>query len=85
MMITGICEEEHEFETFAQEFNEQNDLHEVDADRNDFENVSDHEGLPPVNIMNVTGIVSNDTTTKNLLLIALKLLPLLPCRPRLTS
>ena len=59
---TGTCEEEHEFEAFAQEFNEQNNLHEVDADSNDFENVTEHEGLPPVNIMNITGIVSEDVS-----------------------
>ena len=56
---TGIFEEEHEFETFAQEFIEQNNLHEVAANRKDFEE------LPPVNIMNITGIVSDDVINWN--------------------
>ena len=55
--------EEHEFETFAQEFIEQNKWHEVATDKNDLENkatLSEHQDLPPINIRNITGIVSDD-------------------------
>ena len=60
---TGICEEEHEFETFAQEFIKHNNWHEVATDRNDQERIgtfSEHQELPPMNIMNITGVVSDD-------------------------
>ena len=51
----GNYEEVHEFEMFAQEF--------IEQDRNDLEkivNLSEHQELPPRNITNITGIVSND-------------------------
>ena len=61
---TGICEEEHEFETFAQEFVEQNNC--------------EHHELPPMNIMNITGVVSNGGSTET---IPVKKLPSKPMQP----
>ena len=54
---TGNFEEEHKFETFAQEFINQDDWHEVTTDRK--VTFSQHQEPPPRNIMNITGIVSN--------------------------
>ena len=54
---TSIFEEEHEFESFAQEFIEQNNRQDA-TDKFDFEN--ENQELPTVNIMNITGIMSND-------------------------
>ena len=51
----GDFEEVHELETFAQEF--------IEHERNDCEEKatsSEHQELLPMNIMNITGIVSND-------------------------
>ena len=45
----GNFEKEHEFETFAHEFIELNDWHEVNPDRNDLDNIetsSEHQELP---------------------------------------
>ena len=62
----GNFEEEHEFETFAREFIELNDWHEVATDRNDLDKIetfSEHQELPSMNIVNITGIVSDDGST----------------------
>ena len=47
-----IDDAEHEFETFAQEFIKLDDWHEV--------TFSEHQELLPMNIMNITGIESDD-------------------------
>ena len=51
-----ILEEEHEFETFAQEFIEQDDWHEAATDRNNFEEIltlNEHQEQHPMNILNI--------------------------------
>ena len=84
---TGTCEEDLEFAAFSHEFIEQNNLHEVAAERNYFENASEHEELPPVNIMNITGIVSNDVSFETIPWTPVKKLPSNSMQPpsRLTS
>ena len=51
------------------------------ADRNDFENAIEHEELPPVNIMNITGMVSNDVSIGTSPWKPVKKLPSKPMQP----
>ena len=81
---TGIFEEEHEFETFAQEFFMLSNCHEVAADSNDMEkmaNSSEHQELPRMNIMNITGLASNDESIGTIPWKPMKNLPVKPMQP----
>ena len=76
---TGNLEEEHEFETFAQEFIDLDDWHEVTTDRK--VTFSEHQEPPLMNIMNITGIVSNDESIGTIPWSPVKKLPAKPKQP----
>ena len=79
---TNIFEEEHEFETFAQEFIDQDDWHEVATDTNYTEKIvtfSDQQ--EPPHIMNITGIGTNDESIGTIPRTPVQKLPAKPIQP----
>ena len=81
---TDIFEEGHEFETFAQDFINQDDWHEVTTDTNYTEKIvafSDHQEPPPMNIMNITAFGSNDESIGMIPLTPVLKLPAKPIQP----
>ena len=76
--VTSNFVEEHEFERFAQEFMELDDWQEVATDSNDF---SKHQEPPPMNVMNITGIGSNDESIGTSPRTPVKKLPAKPIQP----
>ena len=72
----GDFEEVHEFETFAQDF--------IEQERNNFKEKatsSEHQELSPVNIMNITGIGSNDESIGTIPQTSVLKLPARPIQP----
>ena len=66
---TGIFEDEHEFESSAHEFIEPNNWQEGATDEIDLEKkvtFNEPQELTPMNIMNITGIVSNDESIETI-------------------
>ena len=79
-----IFEEGHEFETFAQDFINQDDWHEVTTDTNYTEKIvafSDHQEPPPMNIMNITAFGSNDESIGTIPQTSVLKLPAKPIQP----
>ena len=75
---TGIFEDEHEFESSAQEFIKQNNWQEAATDKIDF---SKHKELHSMNVINITGILSKDESTRTIPWTPVKKLPAKPIQP----
>ena len=75
---TGIFEDEHEFESSAQEFIKQNNWQEAATDKIDF---SKHKELHSMNVINITGILSNDESIRTIPWTPVKKLPAKPIQP----
>ena len=75
---TGIFEDGHDFESSAQEFIKQNNWQEAATDKIDF---SKHKELHSMNVINITGILSNDESIRTIPWTPVKKLPAKPIQP----